>query len=208
MDNNQPTSFNPNPQPTASVDGFNQGATRPMQTVPTAPVMSAPTPQAAAPDMSAMFAPDTPSSLPPVVTMKKSSMTGSLLLFVVIAVVFLVLGGVGGYMYQNSKDKVTIDGLNKTIATQNATISASTQSSMMAKDLKSSVDALTTYGTSLATVANQLKTTCGKPCATVTIPTAPSLNNDGTLNTTPTPTTSTTTNTTAKTPTTTPTTSM
>ena len=202
MDNNQPTSFNPTPQPTASVDGFNQGTTRPMQTAPSAPAAATTVSETALPAANKFFAPDTPSSLPPVMTMKKSSMTSSLLISVLIAVIFLVLGGVGGYFYQNSKDKTTIDGLNKTISSQKATISASAQSTMMANDLKTSVDALTAYGTSLSTVANQLKTTCGKPCATVTIPVAPMLNKDGTMATT-TPTTSSTTNT----PTTTPTTS-
>ena len=206
MDNNQPTSFNPNPQPTASVDGFNQGANRPAQTAPAAPVAAAPTANPGMLDTSTMFAPDNNSPVPPVMSMKKSSMSGSLLMSVLIAVVFLVLGGVGGFMYQSSKDKTKIDGLNKTITTQKATITASADSTMMAKDLKSSVDALTTYGTSLSTVANQLKTTCAKACATVTIPTAPMLNKDGTLQTTTTSTTTPTTTTTTTTPTTTPTT--
>ena len=206
MDNNQPTSFNPNPQPTASVDGFNQGAARPAQTAPATPVAAAPTTNPGMLDTSTMFAPDNNSTVPPVMSMKKSSMSGSLLMSVLIAVVFLVLGGVGGFMYQSSKDKTKIDGLNKTITTQKAAVTASADSTMMAKDLKSSVDALTTYGTSLSTVANQLKTTCGKACATVTIPTAPMLNKDGTLQTTTTSTTTPTTTTTTTTPTTTPTT--
>jgi len=205
MDNNQPTSFNPNPQPTPSVDGFNQGASRPIQAAPAASVAAAPAANPGVPDTSTMFAPDNNASVPPVMSMKKSSMSLSLLMSVLIAVVFLVLGGVGGFMYQSSKDKTKIDGLNKTITTQKAAVTANADSTMMAKDLKSSVDALTAYGTSLSTVANQLKTTCGKSCETVTVPTIPTLNKDGTLQTT-TSTTTPTTTTTTTTPTTTPTT--
>jgi len=214
MENNQPTSFNPNPQPTASVDGFNQGAARPMQTAPVSPPMTtAQMPQSVMPDTSTMFAPDVPSSVPPVMTMKKSSMSGSLLMSVLVAVVFLVLGGVGGYMYQKSKDKTTINGLNTTITSQKSALASAKTSASLTTGLKSSVDSLTTYDTSLSKIANQLKTTCGKPCATVTIPTAPMLNSDGTLQTaatttTTTPSTSTTTTTSTSTPSNTSTTSM
>ena len=199
MDNNQPTSFQPNSQPVSSVDGFATPTTRPMQTAPEAPQPQAPYAQPqpqpmAASDMSKLFAPDAPLPNAPVMTMKAPKRSGTLLITFIVAALFFLIGGVGAYMIQKNRDATTINSLTaeKTkltseLATANAAPTAAT--------LQKTITALTTYQTNLTTVANQLKTTCGKGCAAVVLPTPPALNKDGTL-TTPSSTSSTTTSTT------------
>jgi hypothetical protein len=201
MDNNQPTSFQPNPQPASSVDGFAAPTTRPMQTAPAPEAPQAPyVPQQAAhpmaaPDMSKLFAPDAPLPNAPVLTMKSPKRGSTMLVTFIVAALFFLLGGGGAYMIQKNRDAATINSLNATNSKLSTDLKAAT-AEPTAATLQKSITALTTYQTNLTTVANQLKTTCGKGCAAVVIPTPPALNKDGSLNTTTTATTTTSTTTT------------
>ena len=106
---------------------------------------------------------------------------------VILIILFIIAAGAAGYFYmQYSKTKTDLKTAQQTSA-QSATYKQ--QADTLTKqnaELQKTATAQTAYIDSLVKVAGQLKTTCGKTCDKIVIPTAP------TAIVTPTPTPSTT----------------
>lgn len=91
-------------------------------------------------------------------------------LVVILVIIFAVASAAGVYFYQAQQSKKDLDAAKaQTAEVQKQLSTANTQNAT----LQETLDAQTAYVKTLTEVATQLKTTCGKACDAITIPSAP-----------------------------------
>lgn len=117
---------------------------------------------------------------PPVVPAAKEPKDNSgLKAWLVIFIVLFIAAAAGlGYFYtKNSQNKTDLSNQKNSAASLQVQLNnvqkSSASSASQISNLKKANSSQSTYITSLVSTANQLKTTCGKSCSSITMPTAP-----------------------------------